>query len=57
MAETNYIATQDIYVSRGVCAHRKGDTVPAANVETNGWADKVARPSTKAAKDAVADKA
>lgn len=52
MAETVYIATQDIYVGAGVAAHRKGDVVPAENVAANGWGDSVAGPDTKAAKAA-----
>ena len=41
MADPVFVATEDIYIRRGVCAHRAGETVPAANVEANGWADKV----------------
>lgn len=50
MADTGYVATSDIYVTRGVRAFRKGDTVPEGNalVETNR--DKLVRPSAKAAK-------
>lgn len=54
MADT-YTATEDIYVSRGVRAHRKGDVVPAANVKRNGWQDKVAKSTTKAAEQARAE--
>ncbi len=36
------VATEDIYVSAGVCAHRAGDRVPADNALANGWEDKVA---------------
>lgn len=53
----HYVATEDLFVARGVRAHNKGDVVPAANVKANGWEDKVARPTTKAAKDAKADAA
>jgi hypothetical protein len=49
MAETKpFIATERIWVG-GFLAHEVGDEVPAANVELNGWEDKVARPGTKAA--------
>lgn len=48
------IALEDLYVPGGfACAHRKGDLVPADNVERGGWQDKVAKPGTKAAKEAT----
>lgn len=50
-----FVALEDLYVSFGVCAHRRGDTVPAENVEANGWRDKVQRPGTKGAEAAKAD--
>lgn len=49
MAEPVYIATEDIAVSAGVYAHRKGEVVPADNVSANGWEAKVAKAGTKAA--------
>lgn len=46
------IATRDLFV--GIHrAHRRGDVVPAENVEPNGWTDDVANEGTKAATDAV----
>jgi hypothetical protein len=53
MAETTYIATEDIYVAAGVAAFRKGNVVPAAVVENLGIKDKVASATTKAAQAAV----
>lgn len=43
-----FIATADIYVGTAL-AHAAGDTVPAENVDLNGWQDLVAREGTKAA--------
>jgi hypothetical protein len=54
------IATSDIPLGdpgRGVFAFRKGDRVPAATVEENGWQDYVASDSTKAGRAAVAEAA
>lgn len=53
MAETPYIATQDIAIAPGVFAHRVGEVVPAENVKANGWESLVARAGTKAADKAV----
>lgn len=47
------VATEDLFIGR-FRAHRKGDAVPESNVERNGWADKVARPTTQAAQAAQA---
>lgn len=47
MADT-FIATEPLFID-GVRAHNAGDSVPADNVERNGWQDKVARAGTKAA--------
>lgn len=50
------IALEDLYVPGGFAkAHSKGDQVPVDNVERGGWQDKVAKPSTKAAKEATAE--
>lgn len=57
MTATTYIATEDIYVARGVRAFSKGDTVPASVVDNLGVQDKVASARTNAAKDAVTDAA
>ena len=50
-----FVALEDLYVSFGVRAHRKGDVVPAENVEANGWRDKVQHAGTKGAEAAKAD--
>lgn len=52
---TTLIATQDIFVARGVRAFRKGDVVPPSVVENLGIRDKVASRKTKAAQTAVAE--
>ena len=36
-----YIATTDILIRGVIRAHVEGDTVPAENVEANGWEDLV----------------
>jgi hypothetical protein len=51
---TAYIATEDIYVARGVRAFSTGDTVPASVVENLGVQEKVSSSRTNAAKDAAA---
>lgn len=53
MPET-FIATEALFIGRSR-AHNAGDAVPADNVEKYGWADKVAREGTKAAKSATSD--
>lgn len=57
MTNTTYIATEDIYLTRGVLAYVKGDVVPASAVENLGVQDQVASAATKAAKEAVKDAA
>jgi hypothetical protein len=47
------IAKEDLFIGR-VRAHRKGDEVPADNVERNGWQEQVTSPSTRAAAKAKA---
>ena len=37
MAEQYRRALTDIFVSKGVRAHRAGELVPARNVKANGW--------------------
>lgn len=55
MAKTQ-IATRDLFV--GIHrAHRKGDSVPADNIEPNGWTDDVAAEGTKAANTAAKERA
>ena len=54
---TTYIATEDIYVARGVRAFSAGQAVPASVVENLGIQDKVASDRTKAAKAAAKDAA
>lgn len=50
------IAIRDLFV--GIHrAHRKGDSVPAENVEPNGWTDDVATEGTKAANTALKERA
>lgn len=50
---TDPVAKVDIYVSAGVCAHRAGSPVPAANVKRNGWEDLVeAAPKAETRSDA-----
>lgn len=51
MATEKYIATEALFIGRSR-AHNAGDEVPAANIEPNGWADKVARQGTAAAEAA-----
>lgn len=53
MAEEYVVATADLYLPNSTTlAHLKGQQVPKENVDRNGWADLVASPKTKAAKDA-----
>lgn len=53
MAEEYVIALEDLYLPDSLAlAHLKGSQVPKVNVEHNGWADKVASPSAKSAKEA-----
>lgn len=47
------IATEDIYIARGVCAHRKGDLVPNDNVKRHGWEAKVKPVRESRARDAA----
>ncbi len=49
-----YVATEDIYIGAGACAHRKGDVVPDENVQAHGWYDKVSG-SPEADEQAVSD--
>jgi hypothetical protein len=49
---TTYIATEDIFVARGVRAFSQGDVVPASVVENLDIKDKVASDRTKAAASA-----
>jgi hypothetical protein len=53
MADTTYIATQDIYAAPGVLAFTKGTVVPVSVVENLKAHDKVASDRTKAAAEAV----
>jgi hypothetical protein len=53
MAEEFVVALNDLYLPNSLTlAHLKGAQVPKENVEQNGWADQVASPSAKAAKEA-----
>lgn len=55
---SDLIVTADIPFGdpgRGVFAYRVGDKVSEEAVKENGWEDYVASPSTKAARQAVAD--
>jgi hypothetical protein len=53
MAEEYVVALEDLYLPNSrTLAHLKGGQVPKENVEVNGWADQVASPSAKAAKEA-----
>ncbi|GAA3781153.1 hypothetical protein [Micromonospora maritima] len=55
---SEFVATSDIEFGepgRGVYAFRKGQTVPADLVESNGWQDYVSGAGTKAAQQATAD--
>jgi hypothetical protein len=50
------VVTRDIPLGdpgRGVYAFRVGDRVSEEDVKNNGWEDYVARPNTKAAKQAT----
>ena len=53
MADTVYIATQNIEAAPGVLAFTKGQVVPASAVENLKAYDKVASERTKAAKAAI----
>lgn len=53
MADTRYIATENIYAAAGVLAYNKGSIVPPSAVENLNAQDKVASDRTKAAKVAV----
>src|SRR5690349_2108241 len=55
---SDLIATQDIPFGdpgRGVYAYRKGDRVSAEAVKEHGWQEYVSGPSSKSAKDALAE--
>ena len=53
MADEYKVALEDLYLPNSLAlAHLKGSQVPVENVEANGWADKVASPSAKSAKEA-----
>jgi len=55
MAEDYVVALENLYLPNSrTLAHLKGSQVPKENVEPNGWADQVASPSAKAAKEASA---
>ena len=53
MAETTYIATENIFAAPGVLAFTKGTVVPVSVVENLKVHDKVASTRTKAAAEAV----
>ncbi len=53
MADTTYIATDDIYAAPGVLAYTKGSVVPVSAVENLKVHELVASDRTKAAAEAV----
>lgn len=53
MADTVYIATQDIYAAPGVLAYTKGSVVPGSAVENLKAQESVASNRTKAAREAI----
>lgn len=53
MSASRKIATEDIFVARGVRAFAKGDAVPQSVIDNLGVQDKVSGENTKAAKEAV----